>query len=422
MSIALDKEKLYDGIDYISITDERFKTNFIAVQLITELSSETASENALIISILSKNNAKYPTITEFNKKLTSLYGANINGDVTKLGDSHGLLLSMSCIADKYALNNEKISAEATDILLDCLLRPNLSGGAFEPKDFALSKQELIDDIDAIINEKRSYAVMRASKVCFSGEAASVSVYGEREEADAITPMSAYEQYKKLLKTAKIMVVFAGCENCNEVKEKFRNAFSAVDRDFSADYTSAKSVVKASTEYVTEKLDVLQSKMVMAFKSDEENPQAMRLMNAVFGATPFSKLFNNVREKMSLCYYCSSSYQETKGVLFVDSGVEHENIDKACAEIQNQLKEIAEGRFTDEEVDNSLLSIINSEKSVNDSPYALASWYTKQEYIGSRLSPEEDIEKLRAVTRDDIIRAAKSCVPDTVYVLTKKEEN
>ena len=159
---------------------------------------------------------------------------------------------------------------------------------------------------------------------------------------------------------------------------------------------------------------------MAFKSECTNAPAMKLMNSVFGGTPFSKLFLNVREKLSLCYYCSSGYNDRKGVLFVDSGVEHANIEKAKAEILNQLKAVQNGEFTDEEINNSRLSMINSLRGVTDGARSIAEWYFKQSYAGQSLSPEDEIERLKSVTKEDIIAAAKSLSLDTVYVLTGKE--
>lgn len=421
MSLSFSRETLGDGIDFIGIADERFKTNFIAVQLITELSADYAAENAAAFTFLSRSSKKYPTITELNKKLTSLYGANLSGDVTKLGDSQGMSLTASCIADRYTLDGEKVTAETAELLIECLLEPNVSGTGFEPKSFELCKQELIDDIDAEINEKRAYAVIRAGKKVFEGEPAAVTSHGDKEHAMAITAETSYNSYRSLLDSAQIKVFFVGSGDDGTVKDMFKKAFANIKRSYSGKPSSEKSRLKDKVCECTETLDVLQSKMVIAYKTQNDNVPAMRLMNAIFGATPFSKLFVNVREKMSLCYYCSSGYDDRKGVLVVDSGVEHDNIEKASEAIRNQLDDVAKGNFADEEMNNSRFSLINGIKSVNDSPYALAGWYLKQEYMGTSYSPEDEIKRLNSVSRDDIIEAAKSLSLDTIFVLTGKGE-
>ncbi len=419
MSITFNKESLYNGIDFSSLVDKRFKTNLISIWIIDKLSDENAPYNALLMSFISKSNKKYPDITLLNKKLSSLYGASLSGTTSKVGDNQFMMLGMSCIADKYALDSEKLTSESVDILMDCLLNPNVENNGFSKKLFNPIKQELIDDIEAIINDKRSYALMKTSKISMKGEPSSTRSCGEKEYAENITPVSAYERYLELLKTSEIKIVFVGSECPSEVKEKIKERLSVINRNFKGKTTSEFSPAKAEPVFETELLDVMQSKMVMSFKCSDRNSHAVRLMTAIFGATPFSKLFVNVREKMSLCYYCAARYDEVKGVLNVDSGVEQENIEKARTEILNQLESMKKGEFTDEEMNNSLLSLINAAKSMNDSAASLASWYLKQDVMGTNYSPEEEIEHLKSVTREDIIKAASSLTLDTVYVLTKK---
>lgn len=420
MAIKYNREKLGNGIHYTSIINKRQKTNTIIIHLVTKLSPETASLNAIIPYILAGSSNNYPTITDLNKKLSELYGAVVKGSVSKIGDSQTLSLMAGCINNRYTFEGEQITEEMTKVLSDCLINPHIENGGFYEKDFELKKQELLDDIEAEINEKRSYAFKRANLNIFKDEPAAVSVKGDKSHAEKITAKTAYEQYKMLLKTAQVEIIFVGAEESESCKKILTETFASVDRNFAGDNTSEKSKVKSEICRVKEEHDVAQSKMVMAFKTDYENIVVMKLMNAVFGATPISKLFMNVREKLSLCYYCSSGYNDKKGVLYVDSGVEHANTGKAEAEILNQLSAMCKGDFTDEEMENARKAVINSWKGVSDGARSIAEWYFNQSYSGTAYSPEEQIKKLMKVTREDIIEAAKSLKLDTVYVLTGKE--
>lgn len=422
MAIKYSREKLGDGIHYTTIVNKRQKTNTIIIHLITELSPETASLNAVIPYVLSGSSSSFPTLTELNRKLSELYGAVVKGAVSKVGDSQDLALMAGCINNRYTLEGEKITEEMTSILAGCLTSPHTENGRFFEKDFELKKQELLDDIDAEINEKRSYAFKRANLNIFKDEPAAVSVKGSRENAEKITAESAYEQYKALLKTAQIEIFFVGAEASDSCKKILADALSKIDRSYGGDNKSAKSPLKSDVCRVTEAHDVAQSKMVMAFKTDYEDSVSMKLMNAIFGATPISKLFMNVREKLSLCYYCSSGYNDKKGVLYVDSGVEHTNTGKAEAEIINQLEAVKKGDFSDEEMENARRAMINTLRGVSDGARSIADWYFNQSYSGKSDSPEVQIEKLNAVTREEIIAAAKSLTLDTVYVLTGKESD
>lgn len=420
MKIQYNREKIGDGIHFTTIINGCQKTNTIVIHMVTEAKPETASLNAIAPYIISNSSSEYKTVTELSRKMSGLYGAVLRGTITKFADSQVVSLVAGCINDKYTFDGENITEEMANVMIGCIKSPYIENGGFYASDFELKKQELIDDIDAEINEKRSYALKRSSKIIFENEPAAISAKGERSYAEKLDPVSAYEQYKKLLKTAQIEITFVGASEPGNVKNILSDAFNSMEREYAGDNHSEFSPVKDEVVRSIEKYDVAQSKMVMAFKSDCTDEPAMKLMNSVFGGTPFSKLFLNVREKLSLCYYCSSGYNNKKGVLIVDSGVEHSNISKAEAEILNQLKAVQNGDFTDEDVNNSRLSIINGLRGVNDGAGSIAEWYFKQSYSGTSYSPEDEIDRINAVTREDIIKAANSLKLDTVYVLTGKE--
>lgn len=420
MPINYNREKIADGIHYTTIINKRLKTNSIAVYLLTELNTDTAALNAVIPTVLASTNAKYPTITELNRKHDALYGSGIMAYYSKYGDTQSLLLSASCINDRYSFDGEKITEELASVLADCMTDPHTENGAFYEKDFLLKKQELLDAIDAEINEKRSYAFKRANANIYKGEPAAVPFSGSRELAEQMTSETAFDRYKSLLRTAQIEVLFIGAEPNGGCKEILSNALSKIDRNYEGDNSSKLSPIKNEVCRVTEPHDVAQSKMVMAFKTDFGDKAIMALMNAVYGATPISKLFMNVREKLSLCYYCSSGYNDRKGVVYVDSGVEHANAGKAEAEILNQLEAMKKGDFTDEELENARRTLLNGIKGVNDSAQSIGNWYFQRIYAKKIYTPEEYAERINKVTREDVIAAANSLKLDTVYVLTGKE--
>ncbi|MBQ8569560.1 MAG: insulinase family protein [Oscillospiraceae bacterium] len=420
MAISYRYEQICDGAAYTELIDPRLKTNNFYVHILEPLCEENAAANALIPIILSDSNCRYKNLTELSRKLSSLYGADVRGGVSKLADCQVVTLACGCISDKYTIDGEKIGREVLDIFIDCLTSPYLENGVFAEDDFALKKQELIDEIEAEINDKRSYALMTASKLIYDGEPCSVSVRGERSAAEQLTPESVYRRYKELLKTGRIEIIFAGNDISDENKERLFTAIRSLEREYTEKCSFERSKKKSEPVRESERMDIVQSKMVMAYKTDYDNPEALQLFNAVYGGTPFSKLFENVREKLSLCYYCSSGINRRKGTMIIDSGVEHGNINAAEEEIKNQLEAMCSGDFTDEAVENSRLSLINGVRGIGDNPRKTAEWYFRQCLDEKKISPEEEMELIKAVTREDIIKAAKSLVPDTVYILTGKE--
>lgn len=420
MPINYSRTRLAEGIHYTTILNKQLKTNSIVVHMLTELSEETAALNAIVPTLLASSNARLTTNKEMNEKLHSLYGASLSGFYSKYGDTQDLLVSASCINDRYCLEGESVTEELADMVVFSLLNPNLEGEAFRENEFAFKKRELLDFIDAEINDKRSYAFKRAGYDIFKGEPAAVPISGSREQAERLTPANVYEQYKRLLKACQIEIFFVGAEPCDKCMEYFRDGLSKIDREYAGDNSTKKSAFKAEVCRAAEPHDVAQSKMVMAFKTDCDNQAVLGLMGAVYGATPFSKLFMNVREKLSLCYYCSLGSNPLKGVIYVDSGTEHSNTGKAEAEILNQLEAMKKGDFTAEELENARGTLLNNLKGVNDGAQSIAQWYFRRIYDNDIYSTEEYAERIKKVTREEIVAAANSLKLDTVYVLTGKE--
>lgn len=427
MSIAYSRETLADGIGYTAIVDPKFKTNVVRIRLLTELHPDTVSANALAFGVLGACNSVYQDLAVLTAKLNALYGTNIGVDIAKRGDLQMLSLSVNAIDNRYALEaGEDVTGDALDILLTCLFSPNAHGGAFAETMFGPRRKDLLDTIEAEINNKRSYAVHRAQQTIFQDEPAAVSSYGTMETAEAVTPASAYAAYRTLLETAQFEIYCVSSTPLPAVRGKLEAAFRQIQRKPNKLSVFAPSPIKAVPAEIREQLDVGQSKLVMAYKTDCEDFRAIRLMNTIFGATPFSKLFLNVREKLSLCYYCASGYQETKRTLLIDSGIEIANYEKARAEIEAQLQAMREGCFSDEDMDNALLSIYNSIRSTGDTPSDWIGWYFSQYLRGTALSPEEEIAVTQAEMQDReavrkrIIAAAASMRLDTVYLMQQKE--
>lgn len=146
-------------------------------------------------------------------------------------------------------------------------------------------------------------------------------------------------------------------------------------------TSSTDVVKnvSKEKHITEEMELSQSKLVMGFRTQisagDEEAVAERLMCAVLGGTASSKLFNNVREKQSLCYYCSSSYDSIKGIMYINSGVEGENLEKAEKAILKEIEDMKNGEITDFEIEATKLAVVNSFKSSSDSVSGIENWYT-----------------------------------------------
>ena len=424
--IGIEQRAICDGVNFRSIRDTKFKTMRISAHLIVPMSRQTAAENALLPFLLSRASREYPDFTKLGQRLAVLYGASLNADVQKLGDLQVLSLSASGIADRYALEGEAISGELAKLLCSILFDPPLVDGLFPEDGFEQEKRQTMELIDSEYSDKRTYARQRCEAIMCADEPYGVNRYGGKEDIARVERPALTAAWKRLLDTAKIELMVLGDCDPAPVYEGFRAAFETLGSRKTADCTTkvVRSAEKVNT--VTEKMDVAQGKLVMGFRTgtatpDEEVP-ATRLMAALFGGTPNSKLFLNVREKLSLCYYCSASYNSMKGIMLVQSGVEVKNMERAKEEILRQLDEVKQGNFDESEVEAAKMSLCNSYRTLSDSLGGLENWYLSQTFASHSQQPEEAAAQINAVTRQEIIDAANRVTLDTVYCLVGNGED
>lgn len=422
---AINRQQICNGVHFSSVPDSRFKTGRITAALMLPLKRETAAANAILPYLLCRSCREYPDFTALNQKLSELYGASLYADVHKVGEVQMLCLSAVGIDDRYALDNQSVSRELTSLLCSVLFDPALENGVFRNEDIQQEKRQLIERIDAEYNDKRSYAKIRCEELMCEGEAFGVNVYGKREEVEQLSAQDIYNAWQRALRCARVELIMLGNSDPEQAREVFEQAFSQVKRENTADCTTevVRSAQKVSEH--NDSMEVAQSKLVMGFRvgiaSPDEEVPAARLMTALYGGTPHSKLFLNVREKMSLCYYCSSRYDRYKGIILVESGVEQKNIDKAREEILRQLEQVQQGKFEDSELESAKMSAANSFRSVEDYLSGLEYWYLCQTLEGALYTPAESAENIVNVTRQQVIEAASRVTLDTVYTLTGKEE-
>jgi predicted Zn-dependent peptidase len=388
------------------------------------LDDSSASANAVVSKILTNSCRAYPDLRSLNARLAELYAARLSGGVGNLGDTQYVELSIKTIDTRFALDGEDTMGEGVQILLDCLFDPLLqeSGGAFAESVTATEKQACIDTIEAELNEKRAYSVRQATKLLCKGEPVAIDPHGTIAGVEAVTPQSAYEAYRKLLAAARVEIICVGCNNFESAGEILTREFAKIPRSEMEDCHSAASVLKPEVLTHTETMEVNQSKMVLGFKCDCSDSDALAVMTKIYGGSATSKLFENVREKMSLCYYCWARFHDSKKLLIAECGVERDNIDKARDEILAQLDSMRKSDFSDTELNQALLSLDNDLKLINDSLSGIKSWYLTHIYLCDIITPEQAIERYTAVAKDRerIVKAANSVKLDTVYVLAESE--
>ena len=413
----LQNKNISEGIDLCSVSAEGFKTACASLSFVMPL-GEKASLYALVPNVLTRSCKDYPDVTSIEKKLALLYGAEVIVDVSKIGENQVLKIEVSCIDDRFSIDGESITNECLKLLFQMIFEPRLENGAFCSDDVESEKRLLAERLIAENSDKRTYAKNRCVEIMFENELYGIHRYGTVEAIEKITPEALYEAYNEVLNNGKILVCVSG-GNFSNVEKLLAEYTSNKNRNIELNETLYVEECEDS-KYVKEQEAVKQGKLVMGFrmgmKSEDDNYAARRVMVDLFGGSPHSKLFTVVREKMSLCYYCSAMMFRQKGIMLVQSGIESYNEEKAKNAILAQLEDIKNGNFSDDDIASSVKSLEDGFRSVSDSAESVANWFTTQVCSKEFLYPEDFIEQFKKVTREDIIEAAKAVTLDTVFML------
>lgn len=416
---------LSNGAEGVFIKNDRFNTTLVSFNFYMPLSRDTAAEYALLPFVLTTCSKQYPNFSRLNFKLSKLYGAQLSASAEKVGDFQLIKIAVSVIDDRFTLDNESLCDSAIKLLNQLVFEPKVEDGAFYEEDLAREKRKAIEHIKGELSEKRIYSKNRLIEEMYKDNAYGTPKCGTEEDVEKITGKALYRAWCDVLSHAFIRVNVISRTMPAGLFDGIAEKLNGINRENITDCTNSSPTAKAKkVNTVTEKMEVAQGKLVMGFSSelygDEKTASALSVMCDIFGGGPYSRLFANVREKMSLCYYCSASAVKSKGLITVASGVEKENAEKAQAEILNQLEIMKRGEFTDTEFDSSIKSITDSLNSYNDSQGLLDVWYSAKLFKDGLLSPEDAVQLVSSVTREDVTAAAEGVNLHTVYKLLPKE--
>ncbi len=416
--------KIADGVTGLFIENNRFSTTHISINLYLPLVKENIAVNALLPFVLSSCCAKYPDFSTLNLKLSQLYGADVGGIADKSGDTQVLRFFSYFIDDDSLPKGEKIAEEAIELLLSMLFDPSVKDGSFLKEDLERERRLTLEKIEGMANDKRVYAINRIVSEMYKNEAFGELKTGSIEAVSAVTGKDLLDAWQRVLSKAEIRVQVIGKKLPSKLFKSLETRLSEFKRNPEKTPQTMPKTPNSTVNRVCEEMEVAQGKLVMGFCTDlvgsERETAFLTVFADLFGGAPYSKLFMNVREKLSLCYYCAARPNRKKGYLLVDSGVEPKNAKLAEKEILNQLEEIKQGNITDEELTASISSIKDSLSCLNDSQAALDGWYAVR-HGDELITPEEYSEIISKVTKEDVVKAAGLYTLDTVYKIMPKEE-
>ena len=419
----IQRTELFPGVFLTTLRTDKFKSDCLSVNLLTGLSRETVSKNALLPRVLLRGSVYHPDMDAIARACDELYGARILSNVRKKGEILSVGLYAGFLADRFTPDGSKLLEPVARLLGELLLSPATKGGLLR-KDYVESeKEKLIDDIRARLNDKRSYAADRLVEEMCCYEDYGCDDMGSEESAAGVGYVDLTRHYRELLQTAPVEIFYCGAVEAWRVAAACTDALITLPRgevDYDLGTDVRMNAVEAAPRVFDETLPVAQGKLCLGFRlgSVMEDPDfaAIAVFNAIYGGSVTSKLFENVREKLSLCYYASSFCDSFKGVMLVSSGVAPADRERAQAEILAQLEAVKRGDVTDDELTAARRYLSGALRALTDSPGALEEFYLSQTLKGLDCGPDEMAALCELVTVEDVQRVCADTELDAVYFL------
>ena len=410
---------LLPGITLRVCRDTRFKQGCLSFQLIRQMKAEEAALNALLPSVLLRGTRSCPDLRSITEHLDELYGASVSPLVRRVGDYQTTGLYCGFMDDRFALPGDRVLEPMLAFLEELLLDSPLENGAFLPSFVESEKKNLIATIESELNDKRAYSMSRLLRILCREDTFGVPRLGEADQVAKITPESLHAHYREILRSSPLEIFYVGSAKAQQVAQLLMPLVTRLGaRD--GKLLPQTPFHPCETGDVVETMDVAQGKLCMGLVTPIINRgrefAAMQLLNVIYGSGMTSKLFVNVREKMSLCYSIGSGYYGTKGIVVVSAGIDFDKEQLTRQEVLRQLDICREGGITEQELRSAKEALLSSLRSTHDSPGAIEGYYSTAALSGLVFSHSEYMESVENATISDVVACANSLQLHTTYFL------
>lgn len=418
-----NKQQIKEGIKLHIVETDKFKTNLLSVFLTTPLNQENVTYNALLPMVLRRGNKQNKTQEELSIALEEMYGASFDCGVEKTGDNQVLKFYLETINDTFLPTKEEVIKQAIHTLFNIVLNPIVENQKLKEEYVKKEQENLKQIIESKKDNKAQYAQERCLEEMYKNQPYGLYKYGYIEDIETINAQNLYEHYQNLISSCKIDLFISGQVETAQIKqlvEEHEQIKKLAPRQpqYHINKTEEKQA-KSKENIIQESMEVSQGKLVIGMdvlETKESSKFVASVYNAILGGTANSKLFQNVREKASLAYSAGSNYVRTKNNILIKCGIEIQNYEQAIQIIKQQIEDIKNGNFLEEDLQNAKNSIISTVKFIPDEQDTAITYYFGQELASTNLSIEEYIRQIEQVTKEDIQNLAQKIEINTIYFL------
>lgn len=412
--------KLKEGVGLHLIKTAKFKDMGVSIRFISELKEEWATQKSLLALMLCDRCMKYDTKQKMNEIMDHLYGATLNAQTMGYGAAQVLEIRSKIINPSYLEDDENLLDEQFAFLHEVLFRPRLDEEVLkEAKEVLEAKMQRMQD------EPSSYVVNRCLELAGQGVPLGISALGTKAMLKKITLEDIKEAYRQMMDENQIEIIVCGDVDEEQLQHAATSYLTFHDR--SADIKTAYTVkMNNEFEMKEEYRDISQTNVMMLWYSDigidDEDYWDLKIANAILGQYPTSFLFQEVREKHSLCYSIFSNLISYDGALGVTTGIEKENKDKTIKLIEEQMNRLKQGDFDEALLETSKHMLINTLRSSKDGMNSNFALCFQNTLLHQQRTVEDLIDRVSKVTHEAVVKAANKCKHRYTYILTKEDQD
>lgn len=413
--------QLAAGVNLHVIPTNKFTTTRILINFATKQTSNNASSRNLLVNVMANGSMKYPDQVAIARELNQLYGAEFDAYVNRLGLIHNVRFSLSIVNNNFT--DFSLSSKAVNFLHDIIYHPQIVGSKMAPHTWKLQQANLIATLKSWSDDPQYEAVVGLLEHYFKNNSPiRIPAFGNVEQIRQATNQQLLDTYQTMIDNDQIDIFVEGNVDPQEYLALFKQwKFLSRSKITSKQVYYEQSLQRRRSFQAIKKVE--QAKLDLAYHFpvyfNNKDYYSAVVMNGLFGATPYSLLFKNVREAASLAYYANSSYQPFGGYLLVQTGIDGADYQRVLALINDQLAILQNGDFVDQQLEQVKKNLINGYLMDRDNPGHL----TSREFVQSLthdFTPRNSIDQIKNVSRQDIVDVSQKISLQTVYFLNRSD--
>jgi predicted Zn-dependent peptidase len=305
--------------------------------------------------------------------------------------------------------------QVVDVLSDIVCRSRFAPAEVD-KEKSVVHEEIFsceDNPEDKINEMLSGQV-------WSCHALGQPILGTVETVNRLGPEALRAYHASRHRAERLVIVATGAIEHDQVADEITRHFDAPQGDvlgLSEAPPPFRTTLHHEVRADLQQLHLALGTRGVAYSDAERFP--IIVLATLLGGGMSSRLFQSVREDAGLAYsvFSTADFHRDAGMITIQLGVSPERGREALARVRSELEKLCEEGPSEEEVESARSQlkggILMGQESVSNRMYQLAH---EEIYLGTTTTPEEQVARVKAVSREQVAGLARRLLRPEQYAL------